>query len=238
MTNESGHALKTRVILAAGLLQVAAQACAAPPIMPSDAAIEQAIARQKALGSQDLDQAQSQAQFLARHPQQFPNPDRFPKAVVAPPDPDQIAQEYQKLQAQPGIGVPRYDLLVFVSFSMPKASLDRLAQQASQAGAALVFRGFKNNSIKDTVTAFQPLAKRGAGALIDPPAFEHYKIHAVPEFMLAQGKPGCQGDGCYSHVLTVEGDVSLGYALTRMASAHDPLSGEAQARLARLGGDR
>ena len=215
-----------------------AQACAAPPIMPSDAAIGQAIARQKALGAQDIDAAQSQAQFLAQHAQPFPSPDQFPKAVVAPPDPGQIAQEYQKLQAQPGIGAPRDDLLVFVSFSMPKASLDRLARQAAQTGAALVFRGFKNNSIKDTVTAFQPLAKRGAGALIDPPAFEHYKIHAVPEFMLAQAKPGCQGDGCYTHVITVEGDVSLGYALKRMAAAHDILSGEAQARLARLGGDR
>ena len=227
-----------RIILAGVLLWGAAQACAAPPVMPSDTAIERAIAQQKALGTQDLDQAQAQAALLAKRPQQFPDPSQFPKSVMPAPNPAQIAEEYHQLRAKPGIGAPRNDLLVFVSFSMPKASLDSLARQASQAGAALVFRGFVKNSVKDTVTAFQPLAKRGAGALIDPPAFEHYKIHAVPEFMLAQAKPGCQGDGCYTHVITVEGDVSLGYALKRMAAAHDVLSAEAQARLARLGADR
>ena len=223
--------LLTAIILA----MTALQACAAStPPLPSQEAIDRAMAQHKAAAIGVFEQAQAKANALEAQPHPFPGPSQIPKALQAAPDPAQIARQYQKLRQAPGIGAPRDDLLVFVSFSMPKASLDRLARDCKRTGAAMVFRGFVKNNVMDTVKAFKPLAKLGAGALIDPPAFERYKVKAVPEFMLAQAKPGCQGDGCYDHVLTVEGDVSMSYALRRMAQAQDALSPVAQARLARL----
>jgi len=130
------------------------------------------------------------------------------------------------------------DLLVFVSFSMPEASLERLARDAARADAVLVFRGPKDGSLKKTLQAFEPLAKLGASAIIHPEAFTRNRVVSVPVYVLgtAAGE-GCEdtGGSC-REALRVTGDASLEYILERMARSSQPLAREAERRLIRLRG--
>jgi conjugal transfer pilus assembly protein TrbC len=48
-------------------------------------------------------------------------------------------------------------LLVFVSLSMPRPTLQRLVDQAARAKATIVLRGFANGSLRDTVAQVQGL---------------------------------------------------------------------------------
>ena len=94
------------------------------------------------------------------------------------------------------------EFLVFVSFSMPKASLKALVKQVNQADGKLVFRGLVNGSFKQMA---EKLKELGAEVWIDPTLFEKYKITAVPTFV------------CRGRRLT--GNVSLDYALKQMRKA-------------------
>ncbi len=91
------------------------------------------------------------------------------------------------------------ELLVFVSFSMPEASLKPLAQQVRQSGGKLVFRGLVNGSFKQMSEKLKGL---GEEVWIDPTLFERYQITAVPTFVY-KGK-------------RLSGNVSLDYALQKM----------------------
>jgi hypothetical protein len=58
---------------------------------------------------------------------------------------------------------PDGELLVLVSFSMPKEALQNLAQQAERAGAVLVLRGMVNDSLTDTAKAIKTVLGGKAG---------------------------------------------------------------------------
>jgi conjugal transfer pilus assembly protein TrbC len=128
------------------------------------------------------------------------------------------------------------DLLVFVSFAMPRASLERLAADAARTGAVMVFRGPKEGSLRKTLQAFEPLARRGASAILHPEAFTRHRIETVPVYVLGN-TGGCQADSnetACQGVLRISGDASLDFILERMARADHPLAAVAEARLARL----
>ncbi len=74
-------------------------------------------------------------------------------------------------------------LKIFVSSSMPAASLKALHQQAVKIGGRLIFRGLINNSFKDTQAYFKDL---GISADIDPPKFEEHHVTRVPTFILGE----------------------------------------------------
>jgi type-F conjugative transfer system pilin assembly protein TrbC len=95
-------------------------------------------------------------------------------------------------------------LKIFVSSSMPKESLKALHYQASKIGVRLVFRGLINNSFKDTQVFFTELAIAGE---IDPPAFDQFKITAVPTFVLTQDHK-CDA---------IQGNISLDEALSQFS---------------------
>ena len=89
-------------------------------------------------------------------------------------------------------GAPSSDkILIFVSFSMPKASLQQLAQDALKYNAVLILRGLKHNTFKDTVVALKVMGKGREeeeqgfeGAFeINPMLFETYNITHVPIFI-------------------------------------------------------
>lgn len=132
-------------------------------------------------------------------------------------------------------------LLVFVSFSMPKASLQRLVDQAERSGAILVLRGFDNGSLKATVARVQAMiGKRRIGFQIDPQAFSRYQVRAVPSFVLTAGAVPlpCAGAQCQagSNYVLVSGDVTIDYALEHFEQRAPQFRNQSRALLRKMKG--
>jgi conjugal transfer pilus assembly protein TrbC len=113
-------------------------------------------------------------------------------------------------------------LLVFVSLSMPRPTLQRLVDQAARAKASIVLRGFANGSLRDTVAQVQGLiGSRQVAVQIDPLAFDRFAVTRVPTFVLVRDgtRPvACASGSCApaDSFLRTSGDVSLDYALEHM----------------------
>lgn len=168
------------------------------------------------------------------------------------PDPFEVAERFKKrsgpVDAPVDMAAARDgDLLVFVSFSMPEASLKRIAHETARAGGVMVIRGFKDGSMNRTVEAAEQLAALQADLLIHPELFDHYQIHEVPATVLAKAgednAAGCAANAeeglCTEHY-QVLGDVSLHASLeyfTRLRG-NGELTRMAEARLAKLEGKK
>ena len=217
-------------LLPAWLLSLAAWG--APPGLPDDAALRAEMARQKARGELLMRRAEESFRADPGRPVQS-----SPQVVMptAGADPLALAERYREAQGTRGKAETGPDLLVFVSFAMPGASLERLAADAARADAVLVFRGPKDNSLRKTLQAFEPLARRGAKAILHPEAFSRHRVEAVPVYLLGQAG-GCDVAASCTDGLRVTGDASLDFVLERMARTDHPLAGAAEARLARLRG--
>lgn len=160
-------------------------------------------------------------------------------------DPMNIAKRYSSARQPDLAAADKGDLLVFVSFSMPEASLRRIAHETARAGGAMVIRGFKDSSMKATIQAAQEIAALQGDLLIHPDLFDHYNITEVPTTVLArsgdEGLDSCSGNAdegmCTEH-LQVRGDVSLHAALDYFINnkADEKLIKIAEAKLAKLGG--
>lgn len=224
-------------LLPAWLLSLAAWG--APPGLPDVDAIQQEMARQKARSQELLRRAEESFRADPDRPVQsaprVPNPVDIASAGA---DPLAIAERYRKTLGTQSDGDSGPDLLVFVSFSMPETSLKRLATDAARTNAVLVFRGPKDGSLKQTLQAFDPLAKLGASAILHPEAFTWNRIDSVPVFVLGTAAGGSCDDaaGSCRETLRIAGDASLEYILERMARASHPLAEEAERRLTRLRG--
>lgn len=133
--------------------------------------------------------------------------------------------------------------LVFVSFSMPDASLKQLLRDAGKVGAQLILNGLVDDDLKATsrrlltVQGIDPEADslsdymtgaEVAGMGIDPTLFERLNIQHVPTFVLPlEPVQACaEGQGCppFRHI-RVSGDVSLAYALDKFTPELDQASG-------------
>lgn len=100
-------------------------------------------------------------------------------------------------------------ILIFVSFSMPKASLKGWMTQAQRINAPIYIRGLINNSFKDTFKAVGELVEdQKGGVLIDPPLFKKYSITQVPAVVVRE-----QDSNLFD---VVYGDVTLDYALEKI----------------------
>jgi conjugal transfer pilus assembly protein TrbC len=133
---------------------------------------------------------------------------------------------------------------VFVTLDMPQGSLERLVEQAERHGATLVLRGLKDQSVRLTLTRIQTLlGQRPVAWQIDPAAFEHYRVHAAPTFVLdlphpaRTGQEQCSSGSCTerSPFISVSGDVSLDYALQTMARRQPLAAPRAMQHLGRHG---
>ena len=172
------------------------------------------------------------------------NLDALPRPLAARPlDLGAIARGYRArtqgmdaasvLQQGPG-------LIVFVSLSVPRPTLDRLLDQAALAGATVVLRGFVQGSLRATVTEVQALiGQRQIALQVDPPAFDRFAVTRVPSFVL--GRDGARPVSCASGTcappeafLKADGDVSLDYALEHMQRAAPAFHADAALFLARL----
>ena len=92
-------------------------------------------------------------------------------------------------------------LIIFISFSMPDASLKALFIEAEKRShVRLVLRGFMDDSMEKTARKIQEL---GGVVDIDPDIFERYHIEQVPTFLwMSDEKP--KGKLC--------GNITLSYA--------------------------
>lgn len=100
------------------------------------------------------------------------------------------------------------ELIIFVSESVPAASLKALFFQAQSLGVPLVFRGLIGNSFVKTKSFFEAQQMNGE---VDPTLFETYKVSEVPTFVLRKEKS----------FDTVQGNISLQEALTLFKNKGD-----------------
>jgi conjugal transfer pilus assembly protein TrbC len=153
-----------------------------------------------------------------------------------------LAQQGSRLGAQASAPAQAAALRVFITLDVPQESLRRLVEQAERAGAVLVLRGLRHQSMRQTLAALSELiGQRRVGWLIDPEAFERHGVQAAPTFVLTLGNesaaaPACGASACLGAgpFVSVAGDVSLDYALDHMARRHPGAAPVAAAYLARL----
>jgi len=213
-------------------LVASAQALAQNPPVITDADIERVRREQPAITDQDIDAARrkygmpSDAELRSAPVPTRPNVEALPQPLSHTPiDLEALARGYasqaeamtraQGLVAGPG-------LLVFVSLSMPRPTLQRLVDQAARAKASIVLQGFANGSLRDTVAQVQGLiGSRQVAVQIDPQAFDRFAVTRVPTFVLVRDGThpvACASGSCApaDSFLRASGDVSLDYALEHM----------------------
>jgi len=179
-------------------------------------------------------------------PPNSPNLEALPQpATSVPVDLEALARGYagqsdamaqtQGLAAGPG-------LFIFVSLSMPRATLQGLVDQAARAKAAIVIRGFAKGSLRETVSLVQGLiGKQQVAVQIDPLAFDRFAISKVPSFVLVRDgtRPvACASGSCApdDSFLRSTGDVSLDYALEHMQRSAPAFGPAAELFLKRIRG--
>lgn len=163
----------------------------------------------------------------------------IPATVVRPTDLDDLLKKYSQAKDRKPVGRPgEVDFMIFVSFSMPSEVLSELSQQAREAGAVLMLRGMKNNSLAETKEAARALNKAGVEWQIHPDAFKEFKVDKVPTFVVADAsaqsilEDGCAPEMSYA---SVSGNISVDVALDTMRRRALPAGAKmADARLSRL----
>lgn len=149
-------------------------------------------------------------------------------------DPSEVAKRYANAQKKAvSTGT---DLMIFVSFSMPKTVIAELSKQAKQYGATMVMRGFAGDSMTKTGEIAQQANPGGATWQINPDAFKTFKVQSVPAIVLASAgaasilEEGCARPGSY---VSLSGNQSLDVALQtiRRSSKIQSLAADADLRL-------
>ena len=240
-----------RALGLAAALVASAQALAQNPPVITDADIERVRREQPAITEGDIDAARRKYSMpgdaeLRYAPVPTPNVEALPQPLSRTPiDLEALARGYasqadamtqaQGLATGPG-------LLVFVSLSMPRPTLQRLVDQAARAKASIVLRGFANGSLRDTVAQVQGLiGSRQVAVQIDPLAFDRYTVIRVPIFVLVCDgiRPvACASGSCApaDSFLRTSGDVSLDYALEHMRRSAPGFGPSADTFLKRIKG--
>ena len=195
--------------------------------------------------AQDIDRA------LKANP--FPDANRIgSQAIPQPPrvEPQRSAIDIEALargkvplpNAGATSGAAPTPLRIFITLDMPRASLQLLTDQAARAGAVLVLRGLKSQSMRQTVAVVQELiGKRRVAWVIDPEAFTRFAVRQAPTFVLTlsdagnDAKRGCNA-GCATPAsfVSVAGDVSLDYALETIQRRQPQAAPRAEPLLKRL----
>ncbi len=173
----------------------------------------------------------------------MPRVDALPvPATETPLDLEALARGFAGASGSPTLpGADEPRLIVFISLSMPEATLARLVDQAARARAQLLLRGLTEGSLPRTAARIQQLiGTRPVAVQIDPRAFDQYAIQRVPAFVLARAgtqNTACSGGQCArsdDHVVAA-GDVSLDYALAHFQRSAPAFAKDAGRFLTRLG---
>lgn len=120
------------------------------------------------------------------------------------------------------------NVIIFISFSMPKESIKGWINEGKKIHAPVIIRGLVNNSFKDTVSKLTELMSDNQGGVqLDPVLFNEYNIKQVPAVVV---KNNNQYDVVY-------GDVHLDYALQSIIKRNDELTSVAGMALRNLRGN-
>ena len=172
-----------------------------------------------------------------------PDPTRLPQPATTGPDIARMAETYRQAPPSAFSGKDVPELMVFVSFSLPKATLQQIVGQAEKSGAVLVLRGLHGNSLTRMGEEIARLVgDRKVTAIIHPPAFKQFKVHQVPALVLARSGQAAKigEDGCApgSSFIRVDGDVTQDYALDLIERQSPAWADVARRYAARLSGSR
>ena len=172
-----------------------------------------------------------------------PDPTRLPQPATTGPDIARMAETYRQAPPSAFSGKDVPELMVFVSFSLPKATLQQIVGQAEKSGAVLVLRGLHGNSLTRMGEEIARLVgDRKVTAIIHPPAFKQFKVHQVPALVLARSGQAAKigEDGCApgSSFIRVDGDVTQDYALDLIERQAPAWADVARRYAARLSGAR
>lgn len=172
-----------------------------------------------------------------------PDPTRLPQPATTGPDIARMAATYREATPSSAAGRDVPELMVFVSFSLPKETLRRIVSQAEKSGAVLVLRGLHGNSLTRMGEEIARLVgDRKVTAIIYPPAFKQFEVRRVPALVLARsGQASKIGeDGCapVSSFIRVDGDVTQDYALDLIERQSPAWADVARRYAARLSGSR
>lgn len=144
-----------------------------------------------------------------------PNMTALSQPATATAGPAELAKQFRQQPIQTKPATP--EMMIFVSFSMPRESLLRIVEQSEKTGARLIFRGFNGDKMTGMAAHISALlGKHRVEAVIHPPAFSQFKVNQVPAMVLARSDAGDQMDsGCAqpNRYVKVTGDVSQDYAL-------------------------
>lgn len=189
--------LMSRIILACALVLLVQQASAETELERSNRIIGE-------INERVVNQYRAPAPDVTALPQ--------PATTANPAD---LAKQFRRSPIQTKPATP--EMMIFVSFSMPRESLLRIVEQSERTGARLIFRGFHGDKMTDMAAHISALlGKHRVEAVIHPPAFGLFKVNQVPALVLAQSDAGDQLDsGCAQpdRYVKVAGDVSQDYAL-------------------------
>lgn len=111
-------------------------------------------------------------------------------------------------------------LLIFISSSMPKATIVNLMRQASPLGAIFVVRGLINGSYVNTYKYFYSLkGDSNVGIMINPTLFSAMQVSRVPTFALYQSEQDLMHTACHvtPKYTSVSGEVTVHYALEQLS---------------------
>ena len=126
-------------------------------------------------------------------------------------------------------------VLIFVSFSMPKTSLKSWMHDANTIHAPVIIRGLVNNSFKATTASIYELVKEGSGGMqIDPILFERFQIKKVPAVVVTQLVSCLPNQSCLENYDVFYGDAGLEYALKQIEKQEDDISPIAEKALQTL----
>lgn len=141
----------------------------------------------------------------------------------------ELSQQIRDPEAAPQKPLPQ--AFVLVSFSMPQASLKRLARDAKEPSDPKL--PLLN---PQSLAAFQPLIDSGADVQLNPELFSEFSIRQVPVLIIKE-ESSAASDGCAQNAkgVIVPGDVTLGYALDRLTDRKDSIGEAARALRAKLG---
>jgi type-F conjugative transfer system pilin assembly protein TrbC len=128
---------------------------------------------------------------------------------------------------------PSSNVLIFVSFSMPTASLRGWLKEADKISAPVVIRGLLHNSFRDTTKAVMDIVSDNRGGVqLDPTLFKRFHIEKVPAVVVIDS--ACLAKEDCNNFNVAYGDVTLDYALREISRQNDSLSLYAESALKQL----
>jgi conjugal transfer pilus assembly protein TrbC len=118
---------------------------------------------------------------------------------------------------------------------MPKTSIKEWMNEAEKAHASIQIRGLVNNSFKETIQRMSDLTKDNHGGLqINPKLFEQFQIDKVPAVVVTADTSCPSNISCIAPFDVIYGDVTLAYALQKIADRNDAVSDIAKVELNQL----